>query len=58
MALTEPLADASNVELVFARLARHLRQTLVVLMDYAIADVAVFNSLDFSFNVCFPCKNS
>ena len=58
MALTEPLADASNMEFVFAGLARHLRETLVVLMDNTITDVAVFNSFDFSFNVCFPCKNS
>ena len=58
VALTEPFADACNMEFVFAGLARHLWQTLIVLMDNTIANVAIFDSLDFPFNVCFPCKDS
>ncbi len=58
MALAEPLAYACNVKLVLASLARHLRQTLIVFMNHSVADVAVLNAFDFTFNVRFPGEYS
>jgi hypothetical protein len=55
--LSEPLADASDVELILAGLARHLGQALVIFVHNAIADVAVLNAFDFSLDVSFPCEN-
>jgi hypothetical protein len=58
VALTEPFADTSNMEFVLAGLARHLWETLIILVHNTVTNVAVFNSLNLSFNVCFPSKNS
>jgi hypothetical protein len=58
VALTEPLADAGHVEFVLACLARHLGETLVGFVDYAVANVAILNAVDLLLYVSFPSEDS
>lgn len=42
------------MELVFAGLARHLRQTLVRFMNYTIADIAILRTISLLLNISLP----
>lgn len=57
MTLPEPLANACNMELVLACFAWHFGQTLIVLVDHTVADVAVLDSFDFPLDVGLPSKD-